>query len=95
MKKHIVRGILAFGLVAGPMLGVASAQQSTGYQGSQGMDTPHVNLNADTNKKDTDWGWLGLIGLGGLAGLLRKPQQEDQIRQRTTGYRTGEPIGSR
>ena len=48
----------------------------------------------DPNAHGANWGWLGLLGLGGLAGLLRRPHQDETTRQRT-GYRASEPIGTR
>jgi MYXO-CTERM domain-containing protein len=102
MKKHIVRGILALGLLAAPAMlaGTASADQATGYQGTpekmEGAARDAQNrIGNEMPRKDTDWGWLGLIGLGGLAGLLRRPTQEDTSMRQRSGYRTGEPIGSR
>ena len=102
MKKHIARGILALGLLAAPAMLVrtASADQATGYQGTtdkmEGAARDAQNkINEQMPRKDTDWGWLGLIGLGGLAGLLRRPTQDDASARQRTGYRTGEPIGSR
>jgi MYXO-CTERM domain-containing protein len=104
MKKHIVRGILALGLLAAPavLAGTASADQATGYQGTQGTTQKmegaahdaQNRINEQMPRKDTDWGWLGLIGLGGLAGLLRRPTEDTTVKQRGS-YRTGEPIGSR
>ena len=103
MKKHIVRGILALGLLVAPatLAATASADQATGYQATpeRTQSTAHDAQGRGQNeapRRDTDWGWLGLIGLGGLAGLLKRPTQQDDasVRQRT-GYRAGEPIGSR
>jgi MYXO-CTERM domain-containing protein len=103
MKKHIMQkriagGILALGLIAGPMAGMATAHQSTGYQGSQTVENAQreaqQRINNEMPKKDSDWGWLGLIGLGGLAGLLRRPHSDESVRQRT-GYRSSEPLSSR
>jgi MYXO-CTERM domain-containing protein len=103
MKRLVACGILTFGLLALPMLGTASAQ-NTGYETQHEMNQPRPNQNAgdqmrdqmrNETRKDADWGWLGLIGLGGLAGLLRRPQVDETTRQRASGYRTGEPLGSR
>jgi MYXO-CTERM domain-containing protein len=99
MKKHIVLGILALGLIGGPVVGgAAAAQESSANQGTQSMEgatrEAQQRLNNEMPSKDSNWGWLGLIGLGGLAGLLRRPHADESLRQRT-GYRTGEPLGGR
>ncbi|HTB71892.1 MAG TPA: WGxxGxxG family protein [Polyangiaceae bacterium] len=101
MKKHIVTGLLALGLCALPLSGVASAQQTGGtYQ--TGADQPghgtdlqgHVEnqVRQVEDKGGSSWGWLGLIGLAGLAGLRGRRADESTTRQT---YRTGEPLGSR
>ena len=100
MKKHIVLGILALGLIGGPVLGSgAAAQESPGHEAAQGMENATHEAQQRINNemmpnKDSNWGWLGLIGLGGLAGLLRRPHADESLRQRT-GYRPGEPLGGR
>jgi hypothetical protein len=34
----------------------------------------------------SNWGWIGLLGLGGLAGLLRRPEHhEEAARPRERG----------
>lgn len=44
---------------------------------SQAPDTRPVERD-----DDTDWGWLGLLGLAGLFGLMKRDR--DPIRDRTT-----------
>jgi len=86
MKKLLLPGLFALGLAVVPMTGIASAQQSTMDQQRQQLeqrmneqrsDTPggmttHINI-PDAAKGASNWGWLGLLGLGGLAGLLASP----------------------
>ncbi|MBU5347536.1 MULTISPECIES: WGxxGxxG family protein [Paenibacillus] len=36
------------------------------------VNTNGYNTNAVGNDNDTDWGWLGLLGLAGLVGLRRR-----------------------
>ena len=102
MKKHIARGILALGLLAAPatLVGTASADQTTGYQGTtekmEGAARDAQNkINEQMPRKDTDWGWLGLIGLGGLAGLLRRRGKHEADVESYPTRRPGEPASVR
>jgi MYXO-CTERM domain-containing protein len=100
MKKHIATGLLALGLCALPLAGVASAQQTGGSYSQQAQQTARDAQNqaeqaahdAANKGRGMDWGWLGLFGLAGLAGLRRK--HDDTATTRDT-FRTREPLASR
>lgn len=39
----------------------------------------------DRRDDDTDWGWLGLLGLGGLLGLMPRKREAHVVRQANVG----------
>lgn len=39
---------------------------------AQGTVDPGVNQPVTDDDDDTDWGWIGLLGLAGLLGLRRR-----------------------
>ncbi|MBA3504772.1 MAG: WGxxGxxG-CTERM domain-containing protein [Betaproteobacteria bacterium] len=57
----------------------AMAQSSTTPSGTTGM-SPTTRMD---DRRDFDWGWLGLLGLAGLAGLRRRDHHTD-VNTRTT-----------
>lgn len=60
------------GLLVLALSGVASAQSTT----SGSTAAPANNANASSAPRDDDrghdWGWIGLLGLAGLGGLMRR-----------------------
>jgi MYXO-CTERM domain-containing protein len=103
MKKYIVTGLLALGLSALPLTGVASAQQAGGSyqtsaeQGHGDLQGRAENQGHGESRGGMDWGWLGLFGLAGLAGLRHHRHEGEATTGRSyrAGERTGEPLGSR
>lgn len=89
LSKAIGAGIIAAGLAIAPAHLPASAQTDT-----TGGTTPGTNntttttiprsdgYNAETDR-DFDWGWLGLLGLTGLFGLIPR-KREENVRYTTT-----------
>lgn len=45
---------------------------NTNDMNTNNVNTNSYNANATRNDNDTDWGWLGLLGLAGLVGLRRR-----------------------
>jgi len=60
---------LALSLTMLPSTLPASAQNNTGDNQSPVVDTTPLQESKDDNN---NWGWLGLLGLIGLANLFRK-----------------------
>jgi MYXO-CTERM domain-containing protein len=73
LSKWIRSGVIALTLVLCLFAIPVSAQNAnTGAAG-----TPIQTVRGDD---DTDWGWLGLVGLLGLAGLLRRRDAPERDR---------------
>ena len=67
-QKLLRLSILALGIAcAFP----AGAQQSSSTQDSS-QQSAASGQSAPEERKDNNWGWLGLLGLIGLAGLRRR-----------------------
>jgi len=88
LSKAIGAGIIAAGLALAPAH-LASAQTDTtggttsGTNSTTTTTTPRSDVyNAETDR-DFDWGWLGLIGLSGLLGLIPR-KREENVRYTTT-----------
>ncbi|HUR97577.1 MAG TPA: WGxxGxxG family protein [Pyrinomonadaceae bacterium] len=62
-------------------LAFASTGTVTAQSGTNGRSD---NATTRTSDNDTDWGWLGLLGLGGLLGLLPKKRTADADRDVTS-----------
>lgn len=83
LSKVIGAGIVAAGLTLLPASLPASAQNSTTPNTNNNTSTTTTSPRSDTYStdynRDFDWGWLGLLGLGGLLGLLPR-KREEQVR---------------
>lgn len=90
MKRVIRAGLLGLGLAVLP-LGFASAQEP--YSGYEGRQDSSAGTRTDVRGGGKPWGLFGLFGLAGLAGLARRTEGSPE--RRTTGYRVGEPLGTR
>ncbi|MEG4048214.1 MULTISPECIES: WGxxGxxG family protein [unclassified Microcoleus] len=85
LSKAIGAGIIAAGLALAPAHLPASAQTDTtgGTNNTTTTTTPRSDVyNAETDR-DFDWGWLGLLGLSGLLGLIPR-KREENVRYTTT-----------
>jgi len=94
LSKAIGAGIIAAGLALAPAHLPASAQTDTtgGTTGGTNSTTTTTTpgsadvASADTDR-DFDWGWLGLLGLSGLLGLIPRKREENVGYTTTTGDR--------
>ncbi|AFZ07449.1 hypothetical protein Osc7112_3055 [Oscillatoria nigro-viridis PCC 7112] len=93
LSKAIGAGIIAAGLALAPAHLPASAQTDTtggttsGTNSTTTTTTPRSDVyNADADR-DFDWGWLGLLGLSGLLGLIPRKREENVRYTTTTGDR--------
>ncbi len=94
LSKAIGAGIIAAGLAIAPAHLPASAQTDTTGGTTNGTNsttttttTPRSDVyNAETDR-DFDWGWLGLLGLSGLLGLIPRKREENVRYTTTTGDR--------
>ena len=88
LTKTIGATIIAAGLAIAPAHLPASAQTNTA-PGTNSRDTttttttPRSAVYSAENDRDFDWGWLGLLGLSGLLGLMPRKRQEN-VRYTTT-----------
>jgi len=94
LSKAIGAGIIAAGLALAPAHLPASAQTDTtggttgGTNSTTTTTTPGSDVaSADADRRDTDWGWLGLLGLSGLLGLIPRKREENVRHTTTTGDR--------
>lgn len=72
LPKFVGAGILALSLTMMPLSLPASAQNNSGESNAPTLDTTPFQETKDDNN---NWGWLGLLGLIGLANLFRKPHE--------------------
>jgi hypothetical protein len=93
LSKAIGAGIIAAGLALAPAHLPASAQTDTTGGTTNDTNTtttttsPRSDVyNAETDR-DFDWGWLGLLGLSGLLGLIPRKREENVRYTTTTGDR--------
>ncbi len=70
---------LALSGAVAPMFSHSDAQVTTGTNGT----------TTDTDRRGTDYGWLGLLGLVGLAGLMGGNRREDRTMSRNTSSTAG------
>lgn len=102
LSKFVGVGIIALGVAVMPLNLPASAQTDTAAPSTTGdaMQSPATgdamgndrtaDVAGEQGDRDFDWGWLGLLGLGGLAGLTKRNEParyQDPNVVGTTGYR--------
>jgi MYXO-CTERM domain-containing protein len=85
MNKLFRTLVLILGLTVLPSALSASAQTSP--EPSETRNRAHVQTTGE-ERRDRDWGWIGLLGLAGLAGLMRR-------REEPAHRRVSEPMPSR
>jgi len=88
LSKAIGAGIIAAGLALAPAHLPASAQtDTTGGTNSTTTTTTGSDVAGADADRDFDWGWLGLLGLSGLFGLIPRKREENVRYTTTTGDR--------
>jgi MYXO-CTERM domain-containing protein len=90
LSKAIGAGIIAAGLALAPAHLPASAQTDTtgGTNNTTTTTTPgSADVASADADRDFDWGWLGLLGLSGLFGLIPRKREENVRYTTTTGDR--------
>jgi len=94
LSKAIGAGIIAAGLALAPAHLPASAQTDTtggttgGTNSTTTTTTPgSADVAGTETDRDFDWGWLGLLGLSGLFGLIPRKREENVRYTTTTGDR--------
>ena len=79
MRLHIAAAALTMALTAFPVLA-----QTTTNPGTTTAQTP-ATTTQQADRDDFDWGWLGLIGLAGLAPLFMRKDRQGNVYANTTG----------
>jgi hypothetical protein len=91
LSKAIGAGIIAAGLALAPAHLPASAQTDTTGGTTNGTNSTTTTTGSDVataeTDRDFDWGWLGLLGLSGLLGLIPRKREENVRYTTTTGDR--------
>ena len=90
LSEAIGAGIIAAGLALAPAHLPASAQTDTTGGTTGGANTTTTTTGgSDVAGADNnfDWGWLGLLGLSGLLGLIPRKREETVGYTTTTGDR--------
>ncbi|WP_377475268.1 MAG: WGxxGxxG-CTERM domain-containing protein [Microcoleus anatoxicus] len=84
LSKVISAGIIAAGLAIVPANLPAAAQTNTapGTNSTTTTTSPRSDVYRTESDRDFDWGWLGLLGLSGLFGLM--PRKETKTVNYTT-----------
>ena len=88
LSQAIGAGIILAGLALAPAHLPGSAQtDTTGGTNSTTTTTTGSDVATAETDRDTDWGWLGLLGLSGLLGLIPRKREENVRYTTTTGDR--------
>lgn len=88
LSKAIGAGIIAAGLAIVPANLPAFAQTNTAPgTNSTTTTTPSSDVYRAEGDRDFDWGWLGLLGLSGLFGLMPRKRTETVNYTTKTGDR--------
>lgn len=91
LSKVVGASIVAATLAVMPLSLPASAQTDTAptTQTSPESNAPTIDTTPlqETRNDNNNWGWLGLLGLIGLANFLRKPKH-------TVAYSDPDPANS-
>ena len=91
LSKAIGAGIIAAGLALAPAHLPASAQTDTTGGNTGGTNNTTTTTTgsdvASANTNPFDWGWLGLLSLSGLLGLIPRKREENVRYTTTTGDR--------
>jgi len=89
LSKAIGAGIIVAGLALVPLDLPVSAQTGTtggttnGTNSTTTTTSPRSDVSSADTDRDFDWGWLGLLGLSGLFGLIPR-KREENVRYTTT-----------
>ena len=75
MRMKVLSAVLLAIIVAGP----ASAQTGTGTTGTTGGPATATAVRDDDG---FDWGWIGLLGLAGLAPLFMRRDRPATVDRR-------------
>jgi len=81
LSKVVGAGVLVASLATLPLAMPASAQDGTLRDSTQAApgDKAIMKPVKLIKKRTFDWGWIGLLGLVGLAGRLAKHRQETVV----------------
>jgi hypothetical protein len=82
LSKVVGAGVLVASLATLPLALPASAQNGTmrdSTQAAPGDRAIYETGETDQGERSFDWGWIGLLGLVGLAGRLAKHRQETVV----------------
>lgn len=82
-KRIFGAGVLALSLAVVPATLPAAAQNNSN---APALDTTPLQ---ETKDDHNNWGWLGLLGLIGVANLFRKPKTRTAYRENDVVSRPG------
>ncbi|MCP2013452.1 hypothetical protein L1280_000580 [Deinococcus sp. HSC-46F16] len=80
MKKNVLKTLTLAAVLALPVTAYAQTDGSEG-------ETTGTNAPAEATDSATDWGWLGLAGILGLAGLGGKRYTQTVVNTSNTTRR--------
>ncbi|MBW4574937.1 MAG: WGxxGxxG-CTERM domain-containing protein [Aphanothece sp. CMT-3BRIN-NPC111] len=92
LSKFAGASLLALSLTILPLAVPASAQDNSGANKTTLDTTP---LQETKNDGDQNYGWLGLLGLIGLANLFRKEKAHVHLTDPDVASGTGTGTGTR